>query len=73
MCCAMRNQPTEPWLQVAWAIRKRNQLHLEQPVDAARAAYSAIGYRIVIRGYTAFIQGSEEDGTHYACHRCSQL
>jgi hypothetical protein len=55
------NQPTEPWLQIAWAIRERNRRHLEQAVDAARAAYSEIGYRIVIRGYTAFIQGSEED------------
>jgi hypothetical protein len=52
---------SEPWLQIARAIREYDQQQLERAVSAARASYSEVGYRIVVRAYTAFLQGAEEE------------
>ncbi len=47
---------TDPWIRMARAILDEDQRQLDSAVAAARGAYSAAGYRIVARGYGAYLQ-----------------
>ena len=55
-----KSSPTEPWLSIAHAIREHDQQQLEQAIATAKMLYSPIGYRIVIRAYSAFLEGIEK-------------
>jgi hypothetical protein len=46
--------PTEPWVQVAQAMLGSDQQLLDHALDEARAAYTPLGYRILLRGYATY-------------------
>ncbi len=46
---------TGPWLDLAHAILAENQQEVDRAVAEAKAAYSPVGYRIVVRGYRAYL------------------
>jgi hypothetical protein len=48
---------SEPWVRAAAAIRDGDQRLLDRALAAAEQVYSAIGYRIVVRGYRAYADG----------------
>jgi hypothetical protein len=50
-----RPNPTEAWLKIAKAIQDQDQQQLDVAVNAAQASYSPLGYRMVIRAYTAHL------------------
>lgn len=48
--------PDGPWTRVARAIDQRDQHLLDSALAEAQVQYSPIGYRMMVRGYTAFLQ-----------------
>jgi hypothetical protein len=51
--------PDGPWIHVAQAIAQRDQRLLDAALAEAQAAYSPIGYRMMVRGYAAYLQVAE--------------
>jgi hypothetical protein len=47
-----------PWIHMAQAIDQRDQHLLDAALTAAQAAYSPIGYRMMVRGYAAYLQAA---------------
>ncbi len=45
---------SEPWARVAEAVLQNDQLVLDRALNEARAAYTPLGYRIVLRGYATY-------------------
>jgi hypothetical protein len=56
------HQPNGPYIAIARAILGDDQQQLDRAVEDAHAQYSPVGYRIVIRGYRAYIQVSSGNG-----------
>lgn len=54
-------EPLGLWQQAAEAIRDGNQQELDSILEQARREYTALGYRILVGGYSAYIRG----GTDY--------
>ncbi len=49
----------EPRVQAAEAIAARSQSRLDDALSAAKRCYSAVGYRIVVRGFAAFVDAEK--------------
>jgi hypothetical protein len=47
----------EPWVQVAQAMLGPDQQLLDRALNEARASYTPLGYRIVLRGYATYAYG----------------
>ena len=55
--------PSELWRRTALAIRDDDQKCLERTMEEAKQSYSSLGFRILILGYTRYLDGSEYTGT----------
>lgn len=57
-------EPKSPWLDMAAAMRDENQNQFNQATQAAKEAYSPLGYRIVVRGFAAYLQSWQAAGEY---------
>ncbi len=55
--------PPELWRRVALAIRDDNQEYLDRTVEEAKRSYTSWGFRILILGYTRYLDGGGYTGT----------
>lgn len=55
--------PPELWRKVALAIRDDNQEYLDRTVEEAKRSYTSLGFRILVLGYTRYLDGSRYIGT----------
>ena len=52
---------SEPWRKVAAAIEVGSQQHIELALAEAQAAYSPLGYSILIRGFKKYLSNPVDD------------
>lgn len=55
--------PPKLWRKVALAIRDDNQRFLDSTVEEAKRSYTSSGFRILILGYTRYLDGGGYTGT----------
>lgn len=50
---------TDPWINIARAILNKDQAQLDLAFKEAKSVYSSLGFRIVVSGYTHYLEGVE--------------
>jgi hypothetical protein len=53
----------EPWRRVAVALLERNRQQLHNALAKARDAYSPVGYRLLVRGFTCHLSNTLDGAT----------
>jgi hypothetical protein len=56
-------EPPELWRKMALAIRDDNQEYLDRTVEEAKRSYTSLGFRILVLGYTRYLDGGGYTGT----------
>lgn len=55
-------EPTELWRQIAREIQANNQQQLDTLLEEAKRSYTPLGLRILLRGYSTYLQSGPHEG-----------